>query len=83
MGVEAKMKRFFPSDMTLCGCELQLPAARLSTTGISIVCSRRQNLNFKPYKQVLRKDVDIFFYTNELNFFSEILFYQLIETKSQ
>ena len=29
------------------------------------------------------EDVNFFFYTNELNFFSEILFYQLIETKSQ
>ena len=72
------MKCFVPSDMTLCGCELHLPAARLSTIGISTVCSRRQNLNFKPYKQVLRKYVN-FFYANELNFFSEILFYQLIE----
>ena len=29
------------------------------------------------------EDVNFFFYTNELNFFSEILFCQLIETKSQ
>ena len=67
VGAEGKMKCFFLSDMTLCGCELRLPAARLSTTGVNTVCSRIQNLNFKPYKQVLRKYVN-FFHANKLIF---------------
>lgn len=75
-----RVKSFFLSHGEYICHKLQLPGAGFSASWKNIICSRGQSVNFRPHKQVLKK-CDNFFM--QLNFFSESLFDQLIESKPQ